>query len=109
MELLLVAIGLNLIGLGLKQIKFIKDNLIPLILAGIGCAVFGVLYWIGVPIDGLTGVENIFEMGILAASTSVFLHQNLKQVIDLLPVNDKTKEILEDIVDEHVPVDEKES
>lgn len=95
MEILIGAIILNIVGILLKKIDFIKDNFIPLILAGIGVVGFMFFYW-STPMNW----ELIVKSGLIAASSSVFIHQNIKQLINKLPLTDSTKKAISDLVEE---------
>lgn len=99
MEILIGAIILHLIGLVLKRIKFIKDNFIPIILTGIGVLGFYIYYAIIHNVD----FSLIVSSGVAAASASVFIHQVIKQLLDLLPLDKGTKETIMDVVEEVLP------
>ena len=90
MEILICAVALHFIGRALKAMKFIKDNLIPEILAALGIAGFFAYY----AIIGDINWDTIISSGIISAGMSVYLHQTLKQLIDLLPLNESTKKLL---------------
>ena len=107
MKILIVSIVLNLIGRLLKHVKAIKNNYIPFILTVIGCAIFGVCYLID-PTLLNNNINNIFEYGVGASATSVYLYENIHQLIKLLPVNNDVKDILDDIVDKVQEGDEDE-
>ena len=103
MEVLICAVILYLIGCVLKKIKYIKDNLIPVILAVLGCLGF-LVYTL---IIGEFNIDYIINSGIAAAAASVYIHQTSKQLIEMLPLDEKTKDILEEIVDEYLGDDKK--
>lgn len=95
MEILIGAIALHLVGKLLKKMKFIKDNYIPEILAGIGIVGYLIYYLIIGNLDWSLIITNGFG----AAAASVYIHQVLKQTIELLPLEDDAKDILQDMVD----------
>lgn len=77
-ELLVLAVALVGIGAILKSLKAIKDNLIPVILLGIGI-ILSCVYVLGT--EGITPV-SIFTavvQGALCAAAAVFSHQIVKQ------------------------------
>lgn len=102
MEVLIAAIILNLVGKILKRIPKIKDNFIPIILSVLGVIGFAVYYGFSEEFN----LELVIDNGLSAAAMSVFLHQVLKQLLALLPISDKNKKIISDIIDEVVPKDE---
>lgn len=104
MEVAICAILLYLIGCILKKVKFIKDNLIPVILSVLGCLGFLVYQLIIGDVD----FDLIINSGIAAAAASVYIHQTSKQLIEMLPLSDATKDMLEDLVDKHLGEDKKE-
>lgn len=78
-ELLIVAVVLYFIGWGLKKIKSLKDNFIPLILGGIG--IIACCVYIGI-IEGFSW--NVLPVGIvqgiLCAAASTYVNQVIKQM-----------------------------
>lgn len=95
MEILIVSLILNLIGRLLKKLSFIKDNFIPEILLVLGIGLLCGYYAIMGQFDLVTAVTN----GVAAAAGSVYLHQIVKQLIEYLPVDDTTKDALQDAAD----------
>ena len=94
MEILIGAIILYIVGMLLKKIDFIKDNFIPLILAGLGVVGFMFYHW-STPMDW-----NLIVMsGLNAASMSVLGNQLIKQLIVKLPLENSTKKAISDLVD----------
>lgn len=103
MEVLICAVILYLVGCILKKVPFIKDNLIPVILSALGCLGF-LVYTL---IIGEFNLDYIINSGIAAAAASVYIHQTSKQIIEMLPLDEKTKDVLEDLVDKHLGDDKK--
>ena len=96
MEVLIAAIALNVIGKILKKIDFVKDNYIPEILAGVGIVGFAIYYAIVGNFDWNVVIMN----GVGSAAASVYVHQVIKQSIDLLPLEKATKDALQTVVKE---------
>ena len=96
MEVLIAAIILNIIGKILKKVNFIKDNYIPEILAGVG--VVGVAIYDAVV--GKLDWDTVITSGVGSAAASVYIHQVIKQLADLLPLKKSTKDALHTVVDE---------
>ena len=71
-ELMILVIGTYLMGIALKQAKFIKDNLIPIVLLSFA-VVFSCL--LQMTMSGLAMLQ-----GILCWGVSVGINQTLKQV-----------------------------
>lgn len=84
-ELLVLVIVLYFIGMGLKKSKYVKDELIPLILGTIStilCAIY-VVSVSDVPRDYrevLGMVFNIVIQGVCCAAASVYANQMYKQL-----------------------------
>lgn len=96
MEVLIAAIILNIIGKILKKINFIKDNYIPEILAGVGVVGFAIYY----AVVGKFDWDTVITSGVGSAAASVYIHQVIKQLVDLLPLKKSTKDALHTVVDE---------
>ncbi|MGN0768456.1 MAG: phage holin family protein [Christensenellales bacterium] len=78
-ELLLVAVVLYFIGFGLKKIKRLKDNFIPLILGA--CGVIVCFVYLGI-VEGF-GWQSLVSgivQGVLCAAASTYVNQVIKQM-----------------------------
>lgn len=71
-ELMILVIATYLIGVALKQAKFLKDNLIPLVLLGFAIIFSCVLQW---TISGLAILQ-----GVLCWGVAVGVNQTFKQI-----------------------------
>ena len=97
-ELLIVAVALYFIGYGLKKIKSLKDNFIPIILGVVGivaCALY-----IGI-VEGF-GWQSLvcgIVQGILCAASSTYVNQIIKQIKKLNTVDEKVIDVVEDLID----------
>lgn len=96
-ELLIVAVVLYFIGWGLKKIKSLKDNFIPLILGAIGivacCVYIGIVEgfsWDVLPVG--------IVQGILCAAASTYVNQVIKQMRKL-GVNENLTGVVDHLVD----------
>lgn len=96
-ELLIVAVVLYFIGWGLKKIKSLKDNFIPLILGAVGVIVCVV--YLGICEGfGWQAFASGAMQGILCASASTYVNQVIKQM-QKLGANKTVTEIAEKLVD----------
>lgn len=77
-ELLILAAALVGIGAILKALKYVKDNLIPVILLGIGIAL-ACLYVLGTEGVNAVAVFTAIIQGALCAAAAVFSNQIVKQ------------------------------
>lgn len=78
-ELLVLVFALVGFGAVLKQLKAIKDNLIPIILMGIGIFM-ACLYILGTEGVNPTSIFTAIIQGVLCAATAVFGNQIFKQL-----------------------------
>lgn len=78
-ELLILIPVLYLLGLGIKK-SAVPDNLIPLILGGVGIVLSAVYLFSVVPVPSVaTVVFTAVTQGILCAGASVYIDQLIKQ------------------------------
>lgn len=96
-ELLIVAVALYFFGFGLKKIKRLKDNFIPLILGGAG--VVACFLYIGfIEGFGWQAVVGGIVQGLLCAAASVYINQVIKQMRKL-GANKQLTDVVEKLVD----------
>ncbi len=96
-ELLIVAVVLYFLGWGLKKIKSLKDNFIPIILGAVGVIVCFVYLGIVEGFGWQSVVGGIIQ-GILCAAASTYVNQVIKQM-QKLGVNKTVTDIAEKLVD----------
>lgn len=96
-ELLIVAVILYFVGWGLKKIKKLKSNFIPLILGGVG--VVTCFLYIGI-VEGFgwQAVVSGIVQGVLCAAASVYVNQVIKQM-QKLGANETLTSIAEQLVE----------
>ncbi len=79
-ELLTLVPLLYVIGMMLKQAAFVRDNIIPLILGGVG-VLLAICYVCGDTGEcGLTAIATAITQGILCAGVAVYGNQIFKQI-----------------------------
>ena len=96
-ELLIVALGLYFVGFGLKKIKRLKDNFIPLILGALGIVACSV--YIGI-LDGFgwQAIASGAVQGVFCAAASTYVNQVIKQM-QKLGYEETVTEIAETLVE----------
>lgn len=97
-EFLIVAVVLYFIGFGLKKIKWLKDNFIPIILGIIGMIIC--VIYLGV-VEGFCwqSFTSGIVQGVLCAAASTYVNQIIKQIRKLNVVNDNVVDVIEDLVE----------
>lgn len=95
MEVLIAAVILNIVGIVCKKLKFIPDNYIPALLAVVGVVGFMIYYWSS-PMDW----QLIIESGVVAAASSVYIHQNIKQILEKLSVSEPIKKFILGLIED---------